>query len=99
MTPPQATPERRTKRETMKQKNQGSELAQRGVVFKPQGFEGVSVSVAGKPAKLAVISDEGEVVALGQEVEEQFSDASVLSYQMMLRCEGLLRSVLSDSAK
>jgi hypothetical protein len=77
----------------MKQKEDASELARQGVVFTPRGYDGVSVAVAGKPARLAVVSEDGQVVALGQEVEEQFADASVLSYQMMLQCEGLLRSV------
>ena len=77
----------------MSKKEKESELVRRGVVFTPRGFEGVSVVVAGKPATLAVISDDGHVVALGQEVEEQFADASVLNYQMMLRCEGLARSL------
>lgn len=62
-----------------------------GVVIHAVAHEGLRVTVDGKPAQLAVVADDGRVVALGQEVADEAENVSVNSYRAFLLGRGHLR--------
>lgn len=62
-----------------------------GIVISAVGHEGLSVSVNGKPARLAIIDDNGHVLAAGTDVAKEAEAVSVNSYRNFLKGKGFLR--------
>lgn len=64
-----------------------------GIVISGSANEGLSVTVNGSPARLAVIDDDGQIRALGEGVTKEIFAVSVNAYRDFLRGEGHLRTV------
>jgi hypothetical protein len=67
-----------------------------GVVISAVAHEGLSVTVDGKPAKLAVVLEDGTVVAAGKTVAKEAQAVAVNLYRQFLQGNGHLR-VLSPA--
>lgn len=67
----------------------------KGVVITAVSHEGLRVTVNGKPARLAVIAEDGTVVASGDAVAREAEAVAVNSYRNLLQGHGYLR-VLSN---
>ena len=70
-----------------------------GVVISAVVHEGLSVTVDGKPGQLAVIDDQGRVVAVGQQVAREAGAVAVNSYRQMWIGQGHLRVLSEPIAK
>lgn len=66
-----------------------------GVIISAVTHEGLSVTVDGKPAKLAVVTDDGTIIAAGRDVALEAQSVSVNLYREFLKGKGHLR-VLSQ---
>lgn len=66
-----------------------------GIVVSAVSHEGLSVTVDGRPARLAVVLDDGTVVAAGQQVAIEVEAVAVNCYRNMIQGQGFLR-VISD---
>lgn len=66
-----------------------------GVVISAVAHEGLTVMVNGRPAQLAVVLDDGTVVAAGSDVSREVRSVAVNCYRQMLQGQGHLR-VLSN---
>lgn len=66
-----------------------------GVVISAVTHEGLSVTVDGQPGRLAVVTDDGQVVAMGQQVAREVRNVAVNCYRATLQGKGHLR-VLSE---
>lgn len=64
-----------------------------GVVIHAIAHEGLRVTVDGKPAQLAIVTDDGRIVALGQEVADEAENVSVNSYRAFLLGRGHVRLI------
>jgi len=62
-----------------------------GVVISAVVHEGLSVTVDGRPGRLAVIDDQGRVVAAGDQVATEARAVAVNSYRQMWIGQGHLR--------
>lgn len=62
-----------------------------GIVISAVSHEGLSILVNGKPARLAIIDDAGQVVAAGDEVAREAEAVAVNSYRNFLKGQGFLR--------
>ena len=62
-----------------------------GVVISAVVHEGLTVTVNGRPARLAVITDDGQVIAAGDQVAREAEAVAVNSYRGFLKGEGHLR--------
>lgn len=62
-----------------------------GVEFSTAPDEGVTVMVDGKPKRLAVIDDDGHVIAAGVEVAREVRAVAVNSYRAFLEAGGYMR--------
>lgn len=62
-----------------------------GVVISAVCHEGLTVTVDGKPARLAVITDDGQVVAVGTDVAREARAVAVNCYRATLKAQGHLR--------
>lgn len=62
-----------------------------GVVISAVSHEGLTVTVNGKPAKLAIVTDDGQVVAAGIDVAREARAVAVNSYRGFLKGKGFLR--------
>jgi hypothetical protein len=62
-----------------------------GVVISAVSHEGLSVMVNGKPARLAVVTDDGRVIAAGADVAREAEAVAVNSYRQFLKGKGFLR--------
>lgn len=69
-----------------------------GVQITAVSHEGLTVMVDGKPARLAIIADDGKVIAAGIEVAREAEAVAVNSYRNMRKGLGFLR-VLSNPIK
>lgn len=69
-----------------------------GVVISAVSHEGLTVTVDGKPARLAIVTDDGEVIAVGKEVAREAAAVAVNNYRGFLKGQGHLR-VFSPSIK
>lgn len=69
-----------------------------GVVISAVAHEGLSVTFNGKPAKLAVVLDDGTVVASGKAVAKEAQAVAVNLYRQFLQGNGHLR-VLSPAIR
>lgn len=62
-----------------------------GVVISAVSHEGLTVTVNGKPARLAIVTDDGRVVAAGDQVAREAEAVAVNSYRSLLQGQGHLR--------
>ena len=62
-----------------------------GVVISAVSHEGLSVTVDGRPARLAVVSDDGKVIASGLAVAREAEAVAVNSYKHTMAGKGYLR--------
>ncbi len=62
-----------------------------GVVISAVGHEGLRVTVDGKPARLAIVTDDGQVIAAGDQVAKEAEAVAVNSYRGFLKGKGFLR--------
>ena len=62
-----------------------------GVVISAVVHEGLSVTVDGKPARLAVVLDDGTVVAAGDQVAREAQAVAINCYRQMWMGQGHLR--------
>lgn len=62
-----------------------------GVVISAVGHEGLTVMVNGRPARLAIVTDDGHIVAVGDQVAREAEAVAVNSYRETLRGRGFLR--------
>jgi len=62
-----------------------------GVVISAVAHEGLSVTVDGKHARLAIITDDGRVIAIGDQVAKEAEAVALNSYRNFLKGQGYLR--------
>jgi hypothetical protein len=62
-----------------------------GVVITAVAHEGLTVMVNGKPARLAVVTEDGQVVAAGDEVAREAEAVALNNYRNFLQGRGHLR--------
>lgn len=62
-----------------------------GVVIEAVSHEGLTCRVNGKPARLAIITDDGQVIAAGAVVAKEAEAVAVNSYRNFLKGKGFLR--------
>ena len=62
-----------------------------GVVISSVSHEGLRVSVDGKPARLAIVLDDGTIVSAGAAVAREAEAVAVNQYRNVLRGQGHLR--------
>lgn len=63
----------------------------KGVVITAVSHEGLRVSVDGKPARLAILLDDGTVVSAGDDVAREAEAVAVNCYRNVLQGKGFLR--------
>lgn len=63
-----------------------------GVVISASGNEGLRATLNGQPARLALVTDDGEVFA-GDSIAREAFNVSVNAYRDFLRGEGHLRTL------
>lgn len=66
-----------------------------GVVISAVAHQGLSVTVDGKPARLAIVTDDGHIIAAGDQVAKEAEAVALNSYRNFLKGKGFLR-VLSN---
>ena len=66
-----------------------------GVFISSVSHEGLSVTVDGKPAKLAIVTDDGQIVAIGAQVAREAEAVAVNNYRAFWKGKGHLR-VMSE---
>lgn len=64
-----------------------------GVVISAVSHEGLRVTVNGKPARLAIIMEDGTVVATGEPVAREAEAVAINSYRNLLQGQGYLRVI------
>ncbi|ATA54557.1 hypothetical protein CKY39_16080 [Variovorax boronicumulans] len=62
-----------------------------GVIISAVSHEGLTVTVDGKPARLAIVTDDGQVIAAGTEVAREAAAVAVNNYRGFLQGKGFLR--------
>lgn len=62
-----------------------------GVVISAVAHEGLTVTVNGMPARLAIVTDDGQVVAAGSVVAREAEAVAVNCYRRLLEGQGHLR--------
>lgn len=62
-----------------------------GIVIHAVAHEGLRVTVDGKPAQLAIVSADGEIIARGQDVADEAENVAVNSYRAFLLGRGHVR--------
>ena len=65
------------------------------VVISAVSHEGLSVTVDGRPARLAIVTEDGQVVAVGAQVAREAEAVAINNYRAFLKGRGFLR-VLSN---
>lgn len=61
------------------------------VVISATAHEGLTVTVDGRPARLAIVTEDGQVIAAGPQVAREAEAVAVNSYRGMLQGSGHLR--------
>ena len=64
-----------------------------GIVICATSHEGLLVMVNGKPAKLAIIGEDGTVLAAGADVARETEAVALNNYRNTLKGQGYLRSL------
>ena len=54
-------------------------------------WQGLAVTVNGKPAKLAIVTDDGEIYAVGDQVATEAEAVAINAYRNFLKAEGHLK--------
>lgn len=67
-----------------------------GVVITAVGHQGLSVSINGRPGRLAIVDDTGQIVAAGPQVAREAEAVAINCYRQTLRAQGHLRVVGAD---
>ena len=62
-----------------------------GVVISAVSHEGLTVTVNGKPARLAIVLDDGTVISAGDDVAREAEAVAVNCYRNQLQGRGFLR--------
>lgn len=62
-----------------------------GVVISAVSHEGLSVTVNGRPAKLAIMTDDGQIIAMGAQVAKETEAVALNCYRNFLKGQGYLR--------
>jgi hypothetical protein len=62
-----------------------------GVVITAVSHEGLKVTVNGKPARLAILSEDGRVIASGDDVAREAEAVALNCYRNFLQGQGHLR--------
>lgn len=62
-----------------------------GVVISAVSHEGLTVTYNGKPARLAILGDDGQVIAVGDQVAREAEATAVNCYRNFLKGQGFLR--------
>ena len=62
-----------------------------GVIISAVSHEGLTVSVDGKPAHLAILTEDGKIIAAGKVVAREAEAVAVNSYRYLLQGRGHLR--------
>lgn len=62
-----------------------------GVVISAVSHEGLRVTVNGKPARLAILTDDGQVIAAGDDVAREAEAVALNCYRNFLKGQGYLR--------
>lgn len=62
-----------------------------GVVITAVAYEGLSVLANGKPARLAIIDDDGNILAAGADVAREAEAVALNNYRNFLKGQGHLR--------
>ncbi|KQP37574.1 hypothetical protein [Pseudorhodoferax sp. Leaf274] len=63
-----------------------------GAVVSTVSHEGLSVHVDGKPARLAIVLDDGTIVSAGPAVAREVEAVAINGYRAMLKAQGFLRT-------
>jgi hypothetical protein len=63
-----------------------------GIVISATSHEGLRVTIDGKPAKLAIVTGEGEIVASGEQVAREAEAVALNNYRRTLQGQGFLRT-------
>jgi len=61
------------------------------VVISAVSHEGLSVTVNGKPARLAILADDGQIIAEGIQVAKEAEAVALNCYRNFLKGQGYLR--------
>lgn len=61
-----------------------------GVIITAVAHKGLSVTVDGKPARLAILADDGSVIAAGEAVAREAEAVALNSYRNFLQGKGHL---------
>lgn len=64
-----------------------------GVVISKVSHESLRVSVNGKPAKLAIVLDDGTIVSAGEDVAREAEAVTLNCYRNVLQGKGFLRVI------
>jgi hypothetical protein len=64
-----------------------------GVVISAVSHEGLRVTVDGKPAKLAILSEDDRIIAVGDQVAREAEAVALNSYRNFLKGQGFLRVI------
>lgn len=70
-----------------------------GVVITAVSHEGLTVLVDGKPARLAIISEDGKIIASGKDVAREAQAVAVNCYRQVLKGKGWLRELSNPIAR
>lgn len=62
-----------------------------GVIISAVAHEGMKVEVDGKHARLAIVTDDGQIVAIGDDVAREARAVAVNCYRSFLQGTGRLR--------
>lgn len=62
-----------------------------GVQISAVSHEGLSVSINGRPGRLAIITEDGEIIAAGKEVSSEAAAVAINCYRNFLQGKGFLR--------
>ena len=62
-----------------------------GVVISAVSHEGLRVTVNGKPARLAILTDDGLIIAAGDNVAKEAEAVALNCYRNFLKGQGYLR--------
>lgn len=64
-----------------------------GITIEAVSHIGLSVTVNGRPARLAIVTDDGQIVSSGDEVAREAEAVAINSYRNFLKGKGFLRVI------
>lgn len=62
-----------------------------GVRIQAVSHEGLTVTVDGKPGRLAIITDDGKIIAAGKDVAREAEAVAINCYRNIIKAQGWLR--------